>query len=507
MNFLIKKYWVWAVLLLFFGLLVFRFMPRGFFDLGGDSAQYIILAEGISQGKWLKAINLPGEPFYFYYPPIFPLLLFPIIYFFGRNFLSMYLLVALTGSLSLIFIFKILGEYISKNKAFFITFIFATNYIFIYYSASEILSDVPYLFMSSLSLFFAARFAKQGSVLNRAGILTVLLVALSYFTRYSAVTLALGLSLSLLLSGQRLRVKKAGFIFLGFFAFFFLWQLISKFFSAAQTPIHSNQILLIDPYRPYLGNIINHPGQILGRFIQGVNYYYSLIGQSLSIYSMIKWQMLAEVFCFVSFSLVLLGFLLEFRKNKGCVFQYYFLLYFLLMVFWPFREGMRLILPILPFMIFYLFSALMAMFKPLGRRISLSLFSFFVCLFLFFNLMNLLHLAKNAPSGLDSLSIPEQNFIKLNNWVKSNLKDGAYIISRKPTLTYFYTGHKSACYPFSLNPAEIWQYIEKGNFRYIIIDEFSRESYYYLAPFVSEYKDRLKLLKRLGNTGVFEVTG
>jgi hypothetical protein len=419
----------------------------------------------------------------------------------------MYFLVALLGYLSLFFIFKILEESAYERKAFLITAIFATNWIFIYYATKEILSDVPYLFMSSLALFFASKYSKQDSVRNSAGMLTILLLALSYFTRYGAIVLAAGVFLSLLLSGQRFRFKKTGLIFLGFFAFFSSWQLISKSFSPAQTPIHTNQILLIDPYRPFLGSIIDHPGQILVRFIQGVNYYYSLIGQSLSFYEMIRWKMVAKAFCFMSFFLVFLGFLFEFRKNKGCVFQFYFLLYFFLIVFWPFREGVRFILPILPFIIFYFFAGLTAIFGFLNRRVSLAAFSFFVCLLLVFNLINLLHLAKNSPSGLADLSTPEQNFVKLNDWIKTNLRDGAFIISRKPTLTYFYTGHKATCYPFTMNPQEIWQYVEKESFRYIIIDEFSRESYYYLAPFIQKYKDRLKLLKRIGDTGVFEVSG
>ncbi len=507
MRIFIKKNLKWIILFFIFWTVAFRLIPGEFIDLGGDSAQYIILAEGINQGKWLKAVNLPGEPYYFYYPPVFSLLLFPIIHFFGRNFFLMYMFVASLGCLSLCFIYNIFKESTSKNKAFFITVIFASNFIFIFYATREILSDVPYLFMSSLALFFAARFAKQDSALNREGVFTVLLLTLSYFTRYSAIALALGITLSILASGQKFKIKKASFIFLGFFVPFLLWQLISKFFSAAQSPIHYNQLFLIDPYRPFLGNIVNHPGQILSRFIQGVNYYYSLVGQSISIYSMIKWRIFAEAFCFISFLLIFMGFFLEFRKNKGCVFQYYFLLYFLLIVFWPFREGMRFILPILPFIIFYFFSGLMAIFSRLSRRVSLALFSFFVCLLLFFNLANLLHSTRNLPTGLDSLPAPLQNFINLNNWVKFNLSDNAYIVSRKPTLTYFYTGHKSTCYPFSLNPQEIWQYIEKGNFRYIIIDEFSRESYYYLVPFIQKYKGRLKPLKRIGNTGIFEVSG
>ncbi len=61
----------WVILVLVFWSIVFKFMPRQFCDLGGDSAQYIILAEGISSGRGLHMVNYPGEPPSFYYPPMF----------------------------------------------------------------------------------------------------------------------------------------------------------------------------------------------------------------------------------------------------------------------------------------------------------------------------------------------------------------------------------------------------------------------------------------------------
>ena len=97
--------WGWFVLTLFFGIIAVKSIPKEFYDLGGDSAQYIILGESLSQGKGLRMVNYPGEPFSFYYPPVFSLLLSPIIYFFGRNFYLMHLLVALLGYLSLYFLY------------------------------------------------------------------------------------------------------------------------------------------------------------------------------------------------------------------------------------------------------------------------------------------------------------------------------------------------------------------------------------------------------------------
>jgi 4-amino-4-deoxy-L-arabinose transferase-like glycosyltransferase len=502
---IIGKKWSWVILSLLLWIIIFEFIPNGFYDLGGDSAQYIILSEGINQGKWFKAINFPGEPFYFYYPPVFPLLLYPIVRFFGRNFFLMRFLVAMLGYLSLFFLYKLFKEYIDEKIAFFITTVLAINWVFIYYSTGPILSDVPYLFISSFTLLSGSRYLKSGNVLNRQGLLLILGLILSYFTRYIGITLFLGIVTVFLLSAQKDRTRKLSLIGFGFFVAFLLWQLATNLISSPASGLHSNQILLVNPYQPFLSNVINHPGYLFVRFIQGANYYYLLIGQSLSFNLLDRWKLLAEIFYFTSFLFIFLGFCLEFRKDKACMFQYYFLLYFILIILWPFREGVRFVLPILPFLFFYFFSGAMYIFSSIGRRFFLPGVSFIVCMFFIFNTLNLFYIFKSAPSDFKNIPKEGQNFIDLHNWIKSNLKDSGFIISRKPTITYFYTGHKAFCYPFTLNPHQLWQFVVKNNFKYIIVDEFSQETYYYLTPCLYRYKDRLKFLHSFGNTSIFQV--
>ncbi len=164
----------WIILSLIFWSIVILNIPHRFLDLGGDSAQYIILAESIAQGKGYKAINYPGEPFFYHYPPVFPLLLSPIVYFFGRNFYLMHILIALLGFLSLLFLYKLFKIYIDKRIAFFTVFLLSTNYIFIIYSGNFILSEIPYVFFSCLALLFAVRYLVKDSWINRVGWILIL---------------------------------------------------------------------------------------------------------------------------------------------------------------------------------------------------------------------------------------------------------------------------------------------------------------------------------------------
>lgn len=106
----------------------------------------------------------------------------------------------------------------------------------------------------------------------------------------------------------------------------------------------------------------------------------------------------------------------------------------------------------------------------------------------------------------ENLNQPFKNFVSLHIWIERNLPGQELIISRKPTVTYFFTNHKSMGYPFALSPDEVWQALSKHNAKYIIVDEFSKETYYYLSPFLYKYKNRLTLLYRIGDTGLFKIT-
>jgi hypothetical protein len=98
-----------------------------------------------------------------------------------------------------------------------------------------------------------------------------------------------------------------------------------------------------------------------------------------------------------------------------------------------------------------------------------------------------------------------KNFISVHHWIKNELPTEGIILSRKPTVTYLYTAHQSVPYPFSYEPIVIWGTITKNKVRYMIVDEFSEKTYRHLMPFFELYGDRLELIYKIDNTGLFEV--
>ena len=482
------------ILSILFWVFVLKIIPAQFRELGGDSAQYIILAQNIVQGGGYRAVNYPQGGFFYHYPPVFPWLLSGPIYFWGENIYLMHFLVVLLGYLSLFFIYRIFREYTTGGKAFLGTAFLAANVLFILYSTKHILSDVPYLFMSSVTLFFAVRYFKTEKALNSTGFFTLIALLLSYFTRYIGTTLFLGLIFLFIIN--RGKGKKAVFISAGFIIPFALWQILGRILNPESFAAYSKQFYLIDPYRPYLGTIFSHPGYLMLRFIEGVNYFYKTAGAVLFPFFARGKFLLYEVV----FSIVLFGYWLKLRQDKTCVFSYYFICYIFLIIIWPYREVDRFILPILPFIYFYFLIGLDKIIFFLFKNASRPIFYVTVAAMLILNILNL-----SSRDWTGKLPESARDFIAMHHWIKENTNKDAVLVSRKPTVSYFYTKHKSVVYLFTPDADKIWQDFLKNNVRYIIADNFSKAAYYYLLPVINKYKDRLKLLHKEGGVCLFEV--
>jgi len=494
----VSKTAIVIILSVLFWVFVLKIMPAQFTELGGDSAQYIILAQNIAQGGGYEAVNYPQGGFFYHYPPGFPLLLSGLIYFRGENIYLMHFLVALLAYLSLVFVYRMFREYTTGEKAFLATAFLATNSLFILYSTKHILSDVPYLFMSVLTLFFAVRYLRTEKALNSAGFFTLIALLLSYFMRYIGIALFLGLIfLFINNSGGK---KKAAFISAGFIVPFALWQILGRVLNPESFSAYSRQFYLIDPYRPYLGTIFTHPGHLILRFIEGANYFYKTIGTVLFPFSTQGASWFYNTVSMAAVLIILFGFWLKLRQDKTCVFNYYFICYIFTIIIWPYREVDRFILPILPFVYFYFIIGLDEILSFLFKDPARFIFCVTAASILTLNVLNL-----SSQNWMRKLPSSARDFIAMHYWIKENTDKKEVLVSRKPTVSYFYTKHKSVIYPFTPDTEKIWQDFLKNNARYIIVDNFSKATYYYLLPVINKYKDRLKLLHEEGGICLFEV--
>lgn len=504
---IVVKYWKCLALTLVFWFMSYRCIPAGFYDLGGDSAQYIILAESVSKGLGLKLVNYPGEPLSFYFPPVLCFLLAPVIYLFGRNFYLMHLVVASLGFFSLYFFYRLFKRYSDTLTATVCVFFLATNWAFISFSVQSILSDIPYLFFSGLTLLASGRYIREKTYFNPSAALLLIGLIISYFTRYSGIVLFLAVLTPLFLIRQENRYKKIGLIGGVFLAVFAVWNIL-ELLAARHLISHTQCFFLIDPYAPDKGTVFAHPFALVTRFIGGVNRVFALLADASFFYFVKKVPLLNDLLCGFVLVFVIAGFWIKFREDRSCAFHWYFLCYLALLFMWLFRdfsEGIRYLLPVIPFLLFYFLTGFLKALRFLAARLYPFLLAVFICIFFAFNILNLAAIPESGRINIDSFPPAFKNFVFLHDWININLSGEEVILSRKPPITFLYTNHKSVGYPFTSDIEKIRQEILRSGVSYIIVDEFSKETRDFLLPFLHRYNDKLKLLCRIGDTGLLRV--
>lgn len=153
-----KKY---IYLIFAFLIVLYLFALDNRLSRNGDDALFVILAESIAKGHGLSEINDPDMPAHTIVPPLFPLLLAPLVYFFPKNFFIYKLLVFISAVLSFFFFYKIFIKRTSKKNTIIILLLTYTSLLILNFSTT-IMTEMPYLLLSSFFFFFLISITKEG---------------------------------------------------------------------------------------------------------------------------------------------------------------------------------------------------------------------------------------------------------------------------------------------------------------------------------------------------------
>jgi 4-amino-4-deoxy-L-arabinose transferase-like glycosyltransferase len=466
---------------------------------GGDSAQYIIVAQSVVKGEGLRAINYPATPLWTK-APLFPLMLVPIIYFFGVNLYLLHLFIILLSCLLVVLIYIYFSSFLDNKQSLLLAGIIGFNYFF-FITTSRILTEIPFTILVILSFIYLERYKKRESVFNKYLILFSLSFISAYFVRYIGIVIYLSSVIYILFTSKgtlKIRLGKIAIFSLVFFVFVLGWGLRNHFLgNPAYISSYSSQFFLIDPYDPQKGNIDLY--LLLKRILINISYYYPVfIGKLLFPFVKVRFILDAvAIFIFI-------GLLMK-VKNRLSAVDIFFTIYFLFIISWPNKDFFRYLMPVYFIILYYFYfflESILKIFCP--RRVRTTC----ILLFLSFILINnSIFTYKKIHSKPPTSHHPFiKNFLSLHNWLNNNIKDkSAIVVSRKASITYFYTGLQSFCFPFINNPDLIWKKIKDTKARYLLVDEFSLETKRYLLPFFSKYSENLELVYRKGNSAVFRI--
>ena len=466
-------------------------IARGCFFIGGDSAQYIILAESLAHGHGLRMLNYPGNPVS-NLAPLLSVILSPVIFFFGRSLEAMYLVITVFAALSLAAVYKLFRLSIDKISVFWIVALLATSSLFLS-CAMNILTDIIFFPLVVLALYFLKLYTDDTKTVTRRGIGCAVFLVLSFLCRYIGAVVFFTAAAAIFFGGRDRRAAAKKVLFL--LIFFLPILLLTMFFAGRGAGSFSasvgEQILSLDGYGFHSGTILAHPEFFFARCLDNIVFYLKTGAKLCFSPFAMKTGIIFIDSLFILFALCVAGYGLRrdlTAKNMAPV--VFCGVYIFFLIIWPFHEDGRYFLPLAGYLLFYFVSFLRA------RKIvfaNLLLTMIVIC--------NMLFISANYLVSPQSDKVVE-NFISVNEWMRTGVRSGAIVMSRKPAMTSFYSGHQAVLFPFSGGPDQVWQAVRRNNVKYLVFDQGSNMARY--AALIDRYRVKLKFLYAVDATAAFE---
>jgi tetratricopeptide (TPR) repeat protein len=473
-NFIKYKYKIvlLLIILLFAAQVFTRLNPTLLYT--PDASSYLILANSFMSGHEVyHDYSMVGNPVHILYPPMYPLLLTPAIFFFGE---SIFAAKAMTGFWAIIMLIgvyllfrKIGGEKWGLSMAA-LTAVSPTIIIF----SSEVMAEIASLMFAVYSLFFVIKFNNGDG--KKYLVFSALAVAAAFLSRSIWIAIAPALALYLLFNKKW---KSAIIIFVLSIVLMVPWVVRDNLASKATGMgggSYVQQIMNMD-LTPEGSNLAARFGE---RIWMNINYYYEHLGRMTDTlfisnsFSSAAYQIFypplssrgEKAILALSLFLILLGLgKALYLNNKTRLIAFAVLCHFGLLMIFPYKE-VRYLVPLIPFCLYFLALGAIEILKLFSFLLSLLInikkmrekfFYLFVILFLFifllpnflmnwqvsrFNIYNLIWpgAVKEALAGKYNHEWGSE-LIGVGKWLRANTPEDSVILQDRKEL-YFYAQRK-----------------------------------------------------------------
>lgn len=381
---------------------------------GGDFALYISQSKAILNGSLFElyeqnkfsmqhSIKEIGP---YLYPNGFPLLLSPVLFFFGLNFIALKFFCALFFLCSIPLIVKLFKNYFSTPiYALIITSIIAFHFEFISFT-DNVLSDLPFLFFSLLSFILMQR---KGSVLN--SIFIGLSIFYSFFIRDIGIFMIPAL-VAFQFINQRIERPDKTILILPYIVFLTLFLPV-YFFLPKGGSNHLNMLLA------------EHPGQITINLLR----LFELAGMFFHV---------GSTFMIILIILILFGIYTGGKRTLH--FAVYCFLIIVLFCLWPAFLEMRFIFPALPFLTFFLLKGIVFIYDCFKLK-QIYLTILLMCFTLGMTIANLNLI--NEFRKVSSNQCYTEETKTIYDFIKNNTQKEDLIGYSKPAVIRLFTGRNS----------------------------------------------------------------
>src|SRR5574341_65501 len=448
--------------------------------MGGDAHSDILLAESILSGNGFRDIWDPQQPQDNWRRPGMPLLIAFLYLLFGHHYLIFKLLIVLLtlGATALLYlIFK--DE--MDSDLWFLLLLFVTNAAILEFAHYE-LSEIPYLLVVLLSLYFWKKQRPVG---------TVLCLILAYHIRTEALALmAAFLIYYLFLKNWKKFLISGASILAGILP----WTLRSVMLGGNQ------QIkVLLAKNEYYLDAGMIGFADLAQRIFHNFKLYFSEYGGVVMLNT-------DGFLSILMMPLALLG-LWSFSKisRTGTIIFLFVLLHLLIMLLWqPSATHFRYLITISPFLILgmvYGFRGTIKFLKGTVLRIILWL-----VIILNFTLLvprfkaNLPILTRNLAGELRASNSRDTNeLLNAFEWLKRQREQGILpedqvVVCRQPQFCYYYSGLRSVNFPFTENQEVVFNFLISRDL--VVVENTEPLCILYLNKVVFDSTKYFKLLYR-----------
>ncbi len=210
---------------------------------------------------------------------------------------------------------------------------------------------------------------------------------------------------------------------------------------------------------------------------------------------------------------VLVGYLFSVIRHRSVI-EYYTFFYLLTYILWPARQGTRFLVPIIPFLFYYLFGFLKQIIRLLifsvrqwtNRRQFIEITGIFALTGIFI----LLNFHENIQLIQDERYRPYYRggrpdvLADFVQWFRANTPDDTVIVSTNPASVQLFfeklapkhrTGRKTFGFAWIDHPAEVLQAMDELSTDYVISVP-SGKAATYLHPVLHKYPDRFEAIHR-----------
>lgn len=444
---------------------------RGDLPFQEDSCIYLSLAQSMVRGIGHTYTVEPQDRPANYHPPGYPAMLVPLVSLFPGNYAAPRVFNIILALIFLAVFFYSSGKVFKDDNGVLLLALLAFNCLFVFYWR-QVLTEAPYLLFSFLGIYFLQ--------VSRRIFIPAIAMALAFYTRAIGITLVIAAVIYLL---SQKRFKSGLLLGSCFFILVSPWMYyssqVSKNAYIAEFGGATRGILDL------LGRVFYNLAATVGKELPDLFFYPFL--NSIDPRSFIF------IFKFLFGSAIALllvwGFLKKIRENGVWFFDVYSLVYLCFYFSWT-HHGARYLVPLLPFLLYYLFFGI----KSLVKRESI--FKGVVYLTIFLNIAGCI---KEIIRERSSPYLPqERSFISAVDWLKNNVPAESVILSRRNNFVYMYThGLRGLKLLITADTRRQYNYIMDNKVDYIVIDQnkISRDDARdYFLPLVRDYPNSFEMV-------------